>query len=116
MMPTLNLRRHAIPIALAVSGWLVLAITAAAGHNAIRPIAVFAFVFLGPGVAIVRLLPIQDLLERAVLALALGMSLALLIAEASDIRHVLQPTPVLVVLAFICSAAAVTELAREGRR
>jgi uncharacterized membrane protein len=115
MMPTLNPRRHAIPLVLAVSGWLVLGISAATGPNIVRSVAVFAFVLLGPGVAVVRLLPIRDLLERVVLALALGMSMALLIAEAADIRHVLQPTLVLVVLAVICSAAAVTELAREGK-
>jgi hypothetical protein len=115
MMPSLNLRRQAVPLTLAVSGWLVLAITADAGTNVIRSVAVFAFVLVGPGLAVVRLLPIQDLLERAVLALAFGMSMALLIAEAADIRHILQPTLVLVVLAVICSAAALTELAREGK-
>jgi uncharacterized membrane protein len=116
MMPLLNLCRQAIPHALAVSGWLVLAITAAAGHSIVRSVAVFAFVLVGPGVAVVRLLPIRDPLERAVLALALGMSMALLIAEAADIRHILQPMLVLVVLAVICSTAALTELAREGKR
>jgi uncharacterized membrane protein len=116
MMPSLNLRQHAIPLTLAVSGWLVLVITAASGPNIIRSVAVFGFVLFGPGVAVVRLLPIRDLLERAVLALALGMSIALLAAEAADIRHILQPTLVLIILAVICSAAAVTELAREGKR
>jgi hypothetical protein len=44
------------------------------------------------------------------------MSMALLIAEAADIRHILQPVVVLAVLAVICSAAAVTEVAREARK
>jgi uncharacterized membrane protein len=113
---SLNLRRDAIPLTLAVSGWLVLIITVASGPNIIRSVAVFAFVLFGPGVAVVRLLPIRDLLERAVLALAVGMSISLLVAEAADIRHILQPTPVLVILAVICSAAAVTELARQDKR
>ena len=43
MMRTFNLRRRDIPLGLAVSGWLVLGITAIAGHNLIRPLAVFAF-------------------------------------------------------------------------
>jgi hypothetical protein len=42
MMRTFNLRRRDIPLGLAVSGWLVLGITAIAGHNLIRPLAVFA--------------------------------------------------------------------------
>jgi hypothetical protein len=113
-MSSFNLRRHAIPLALAISGWLVVAITAAGAHTIVRPIAVFAFVLVGPGLAVVRLLPIRDLLERAVLTLALGMSMALLIAEAADIRHILRPVVVLAVLAVICSAAAVTEVAREA--
>ena len=115
-MSSFNLRRHAIPLALAISGWLVVAITAAGAHTIVRPIAVFAFVLVVPGMALVRLLPIRDLLERAVLTLALGMSLALLIAEGADIGHVLQPVVVLAVLAAICSAAAITELAREARK
>jgi uncharacterized membrane protein len=110
------LRRDAIPLTLAVSGWLVLIITMASGPNIIRSVAVFAFVLFGPGVAVVRLLPIRDHLERAVLALAVGISISLLVAEAADIRHILRPTPVLVILAVICSAAAITELAREDKR
>ena len=119
-MPSLKLRRRAIPLLLAVSGWLVLGITALGGHEPIRSVAVFAFVLIGPGTALVRLLPVRDFLERAVIAVALGMSLAVLTAEAVAISPKpveyagpggIQPTLVLVVLAAICSAAALTELA-----
>jgi uncharacterized membrane protein len=105
-------RSWSIPLLLALSGWLVLGITTMAGHSPIRPIAVFAFVLICPGLALVRLLPIRDFLERAVLAVALGLSLATLTAETADINDVLQPTHVLVVLAAICSGAALTELVR----
>jgi uncharacterized membrane protein len=92
---------------------VVLGITAVAGHGLIRPIAVFAFALLGPGTAVIRLLPLRDFLERAVLAVALGLSLASLVAEAVAIAHVLSPVPVLVILASICTAAALAEMARE---
>jgi hypothetical protein len=120
-MQSLNLRRRAIPLLLAASGWLVLGVTAVGANEVIRSFAVFAFVLICPGAALVRLLPIRDLLERAVLAVALGMSLAVLYAEAAAIRSKaveyagpggLRSTLVLVVLATICSTAALTELTR----
>lgn len=123
-MPSLNLRRRVIPLLLAASGWLVLAFNAVGGNEVIRSFAVFAFVLIGPGTALVRLLPLRDFLERAVLAVALGMSLAALTAEAVAISPKavepveyagsggLPPAPVLMVLATICSVAALTELAR----
>lgn len=108
-------RLRAIPLLLAVSGWAVLGIAAVAGPGGPRSVAVFAFALLCPGVALVRLLPLRDPLERTVLSVALGMSLAALAAETAAIGHVLQPLPVLIVLAAVCSAAAITELARGGR-
>jgi hypothetical protein len=113
-MRTFDLRRRAVPIGLAVSGWLVLGITALAGHNLVRPLAVFAFALFGPGLAVVRLLRIRDLLERLVLALAIGLSMAALAAEATAIDHVMQPARVLAVLAVICSGAALIELTGEA--
>ena len=116
MMRTFNLRRRDIPLGLAVSGWLVLGITAIAGHNLIRPLAVFAFALLGTGVALIRLLRIRDLLERLLLVLALGMSIAALAAGAIAVGHDMQPARVLAVLAVICSCAALIELTREVGR
>ena len=107
-----SLRGRGIPLLLAVSGWLVLAITALGAPGPVRLMAVFGFAFFGPGIALVRLLPLRAFLERAVLAVALGLSLGALAAEAFAIGHVLGPTPVLVLLAIICSAAALAELAR----
>jgi hypothetical protein len=111
----LSLRRLGVPLLLAVSGWAVIGITALGGREPIRAAAVFAFAFFGPGVALVRLLPLREFLERAVLAVALGLSLAALAAEAFAIGHILGPTPVLVLLAIICSAAALAEMARKAR-
>jgi hypothetical protein len=113
--PSRRPRSRAIPVLLAVSGWAVLGITAAGAPPPVRAAAVFVFALACPGVALVRLLPLRDFLERAVLSLALGMSLAALAAEAFAVSHILQPTLVLVVLAAICSAAALTELTREAK-
>ena len=104
--------KRMIPVLLAVSGWLVLGITAVGGLQTIRPFAVFTFTLIGPGAALVRLLPLTERLERAVLTVAVSLSLATLAAEAAYIGHVLQPAVVLAGLATVCSAAAATELAR----
>ena len=111
--PRRQFRRLAVPVLLAVSGWVVLGITAVGVPQEFRAAAVFVFALAAPGVALVRLLPLPDILERAVLSLALGMSLAALAAEAFAISHILRPDLVLAVLAAICSAAALAELARK---
>lgn len=107
------LRGRAIPLLLAVSGWVVLAVTAAGGPEPVRTFAVFAFALVAPGVAVVRLLPLRDPLERTVLAVALGLSLATITAEGSAIAHILAPTLTLAVLATVCSAGALIELTRR---
>jgi hypothetical protein len=112
---SLRLHCRGVPLLLAVSGWAVLGITAVAGHGPIRSVAVFAFAFLGPGTAVVRLLPLRGFPEKAVLAVALGLSLATLIAEAMAIAQILSPALVLTVLASICTAAALAEMARSAQ-
>jgi hypothetical protein len=114
-VPSASLRRHSIPLVLAASGWLVLGVITLGAPEPVRAIAVFGFAFFGPGVALVRLLPLRDFLSQAVLAVGLGLSLATLAAEAFAIAHILGPTPVLVLLAIICSAAAVADMARKVR-
>lgn len=109
-MRTFDLRRRGVPLGLAVSGWLVRGITAVAGHDLLRPLTVFAFALFGPDMAVVRLFRIRDLLERLVLALVIGLSMAALAAEVTAVDHVMQPTRVLAVLAVICSGAALIEL------
>jgi uncharacterized membrane protein len=111
-MRSAGLRRWSIALLLAASGWLVFGLTAVTGQPAVRAPAVFAFVLICPGLAVVRLLPLRDHLERAVLAVALGLSLTALAAEGMAISHVLRPALVLVALASLCTAAAAAEVAR----
>lgn len=101
-----------MPILVGISGWVVLGITALAGPGLLRSFAVFAFALTVPGLAVVRLLPLPGRLQRAVLSAALSMSLSALVAEAAAILRHPQAGPVLAVLASLCTAAAVTELAR----
>jgi hypothetical protein len=114
-MPPLTWRHRIIPLLLGVSGWIVLGITTVSAFQGIRIFAVFAFALIGPGIALIRLLPLKDFLEQAVLAIALGLSLAALTAETAAIARVLQPGLVLMVLASICSAAAIAELLRGAK-
>ena len=113
--PDIDLRRHRVALALGLSGWVVLGLTALPGVQGLRPAAVFAFVLIAPGAALVRLLPLRDPLERVVLAVALSASLATLLAEAAAIGHFWHPTAMLAALAAACSAAAVVELRRGVR-
>ena len=105
-------RRWSIALLLAASGWLVLGVILLTGQAAARVPLVFAFVLICPGLALVRLLPLHDRLEQAVLAVALGLSLTTLAAEGMAISHVLQPAMVLVALASLCTAAAAAEVVR----
>jgi len=111
-MRSAGLRRWSIAVVLAASGWLVLGVTLMTGQAAARAPLVFAFAFICPGLALVRLLPLRDRLEQAVLTVALGLSLTTLAAEGIAISHILQPAMVLVALASLCTAAAAVDVVR----
>lgn len=117
-LPSLKLPwRHGtgVPLLLALSGWVVLSIVAAGAPVAVRAVAVFAFTLVCPGIAVTRLLPVRDLLERVVLAVALGMSFGALVAETADLSRPAPPSAILTVLASACTVAAVAELVRKAR-
>ena len=104
--------RQRVPLLLAVSGWVVLGVIALLGPGTFRAAVVFAFTFICPGAALVRLLPLRGFLERAVLSVAVGLSLATLVAQALAIGHPMRPALVLAVLASLCTVAAVAEIAK----
>ena len=110
-----RVRSRVISLLLAASGWIVLGIVTAQAPTAARTIAVFGFILICPGTALIRLLPLRDPLERAVLGLAIGLSLAALTGEAAAIGHPAQASLVLAVLASVCTAAALAEMARGMR-
>lgn len=103
--------RVIITLLLAASGWLALAVTAFAGPGGFRFVIVCGFALVCPGAAVVRLLPLREVPERAVLAVAVGASLAALVAQVTAIRHILNPAVALAALAALCTAAAAADLA-----
>jgi uncharacterized membrane protein len=110
-----RMRSRVLSLLLAASGWIVLGLVVVQAPTAARVIAVFGFVLICPGAALIRLLPLRDLLERAVLGLAIGLSLATLTGEAAALGQPVQARLVLVVLASVCTAAALAEVARGMR-
>jgi hypothetical protein len=103
-----------ISLLLAVSGWIVFGIIAAQAPMPVRAVAVFAFILICPGAALVRLLPLRDQLERAVLGVAIGLSLAALAAQTVATGRPPQALLVVAVLALVCTLAAA--LAEATRR
>lgn len=108
-------RSRIISLLLAVSGWIVFGIIAVHAPTPARAIAVFAFTLICPGVALVRLLPLRDLLERAVLGVAIGLSLAALVAQTAATGHPPQALLVVAVLALVCTLAAALAEAAQGK-
>jgi hypothetical protein len=107
-------RSRVISLLLAVSGWIVLGIVAARAPTPARAVAVFAFTLICPGAALVRLLPLRDLLERAVLGAAIGLSLAALAAQTAATGRPPQALLVVAVLALVCTLAAALAEATQG--
>jgi uncharacterized membrane protein len=103
-------RSRVLSLLLAVSGWIVLGIVMAQAPTPARTIAVFGFVLICPGAVLIRLLRLRDPLERVVLGLAIGLSLATLISEVAALGHPVRAQLVLVVLASVCTVAALAEM------
>ena len=110
-----GMRSRVLSLLLAASGWIVLGIVTAQAPTPARTIAVFGFVLICPGAVLIRLLRLRDPLERVVLGLAIGLSLATLISEVAAIGHPVRAQLVLVVLASVCTVAALAEMARGMR-
>ena len=107
-------RSHLISLLLALSGWIVFGIVAARAPTPARVLAVFAFTLICPGAALVRLLPVRDLLERAVLCVAIGLSLAALAAQTAATGHPPQALLVVAALALVCTLAAAVAETTQG--
>jgi uncharacterized membrane protein len=110
-----GMRSRVLSLLLAASGWIVLGIVTAQAPTPARTIAVFGFVLICPGAAVIRLLRLRDPLERVVLGLAIGLSLATLISEVAALGHPVRAQLVLVVLASVCTVAALAEMVRGMR-
>jgi len=110
-----GMRSRVLSLLLAASGWIALGIVTAQAPTPARTIAVFGFVLICPGAVLIRLLRLRDPLERVVLGLAIGLSLATLISEVAALGHPVRAQLVLVVLASVCTVAALAEMVRGMR-
>jgi hypothetical protein len=101
-------------IALAASGWIVLALTALPLGSPERMAAASLFLLWCPGAALVRHWPGSDGMERTVLATAVSMSADMLVAEALIVAHFWSATLALAALSTITTVAALVPAAPRG--
>ncbi|MEE2031642.1 hypothetical protein [Rhodococcus chondri] len=103
----------------AVAGWLALlctkVITPDSTIAVLRPVAVFAFVLIGPGWAVAKCIPLQTTLERWVVAVAFGMSSVLLVSVGFTFARNDSMELRLVILAAIATTASVAAMYRAIR-
>lgn len=84
---------------LIVSGWAALGVQWLPAGSPIRPVVLFAFVFVAPGASVVLLLPIVDRLERLMVSLGLSASLGIVVSEAFALLHAASARSTVAVLA-----------------
>ena len=103
-------------VALGLSGWVALAATLLPAGSLIRSIAVAFFLVGGPGMALVgRFWPGRDRLERAVMAIALSISVSVLVTELQTFAGWWQPRGSLAILAVITTLLTVRRPATHPR-
>lgn len=110
---TARIRSRSIPLAL--SGWIALAATWLPAGSVVRPLVVAAFMASGPGTAMLGWWPHADRLERAVLAVALSISAALLVTEAQTLLGLWEPRVSVAILALITTAGTLAAPGRPSR-
>jgi peptidoglycan/LPS O-acetylase OafA/YrhL len=93
-------RSAGVAVALALLGWLALALTYLA-PTAFRTFVVVAFVLIGPGAALTGYLRERDPVEELTLVLASSTACGALVAEAVYLAGVGSPRLVLVMLATL---------------
>ena len=95
------------PYLLAMSGWVaLLALHLPPAAHPLRVVVTFGFILLCPGIAVARLLPISAGLDRWVAAVALGLSLSLLVSVGFTVARVQSPEQPMITLAALTSVAA----------
>lgn len=103
---------------LAASGWLTWLATLLPAGSALRVALVFAFVLTCPGLALTLLMPVREAAARWVLAVALSMSVALLLNTLLTVLSNDSLPLRLALLASLTTAAALiaTPTAADGAR
>jgi uncharacterized membrane protein len=103
-------------IALAASGWVALAATLLPAGSVVRSGAVAIFLLCCPGLALVRRVwPGKDRLERAVMSVALSVSVAILVTEMQTFAGLWQPRGSVALLALLTTVLAIPASALRSR-
>lgn len=100
--------RHCPALVLA-SALAAVAVVACGAGPPLRPVVVLWFVFVCPGLAVVRAARLDDRLAEAVLAVALSVGIAGATSGALMYGRSWSPERVLVVLVVVSTAGAVLE-------
>lgn len=109
-------RRKAVLLAAALCGWAALVASLLPHRAPVEPVIVFAFVLTGPGAATLALLPVSDLLERAVTSVAVSVALGILVSEAFGFARYEYASVVIATLASLTTAACVYGWRHPPRR
>jgi hypothetical protein len=112
-LPTISGRQWA----LASSGWItLLCMEYLAPGSLLRTLVVFGFVLFCPGFAVAGFVPTRESAERWVLAVALSMSLGLLVSVAFTVIRVDSVTHCIETLAVITTTAVIADAVGPPRR
>jgi hypothetical protein len=103
------------PLLVLLAGVGVLALVLLDGPDAVRAVAVLAYLAVIPGLALVRLIRLPDRVTEFVIAVAVSLALGILVAQAMVQLRRWSPLLGLCVLVTVASLAALLELLRYGR-
>jgi uncharacterized membrane protein len=104
--------RRVLPSVAAALGVAAALLVATDSDSSLRPLVVVPFLLAGPGTAIVRLLRLGDRLEELMLAIAVSVSLGVLLALAMLYASVWSATAGVSILAAVTVLAWAADLLR----
>lgn len=102
--------------AVALSGWVVVALELAHAPTASRTAATFLFAFFAPGLAVVLVLKSRDFLEQVVLSIALSLAIDVLVTESLALAHRFTGLLASLVLASLTSAISLVAALSHRQR
>jgi hypothetical protein len=102
-------------VIIASAGLAILAMLGGIG-SPVRPVVAFWFLLLCPGMAFMWLFDLEDWYTELALALALSLTLDVIVSETMVLARIWSPTWALAVLAVVSTAGAVFQIrAVSGR-
>jgi len=111
---TVHGRAHSLPLVIAGAGLLTALLFALDVASPLRAVVSVAFLLVGPGLAIVRLLRFRQPLTVFTLAVAASLGLETVVATTLLATGTWTPGRALAVVASITVVAATLDITREG--